>query len=683
MIRKKGQSLLRQAWHPSESDLLVYLDGEGDGKWSSRVETHLKSCWSCRVKREEIECLISAFIKSRDRALRNLSEARAGALLRLQARLDRLDSELGAPPFFSRLLVWLRRWRHSRSRFSVRSATLMAASVLLLVILWRVTSAPPVSAREILKRTQLAESQRIQKTAIPVVYRKLQLRRSSSAPARPEAVSWEIWDDVTHSRFRQRVGDESGWRFIAEESESTSTGSRPQASSAPPLLLELQQVLRANRMDAWHPLSAGAYDAWRGGLRRKTEEVRREELEDGTVAVALTTKPLGPFTMDDVLKAELVVRTEDWHPVEQRLEVQGKDEVRKYELTETGYDVLALNGVADFIFADLSPLHAPLTVAPITAAVPPLTEVATTPSTADLIAAEVEAHFALHRARACLGEALEVTREHSIVKVHGIVDNALRRDQLLEALRAIPLITVEIQTREEAVNADSLHNSNIHDPEEQSGVPVVDYTSQANNSSSPVQELLRRYFLERSGPDSRVSQGRSVNTEIVEFSNRAVSLSQSTLADAWALRRLAEWSETNKVSELRPQLTWLLEVMARDHGTAIRVNTSTCRNLLEPVLSAIVNRSRPTEKVEPSESSALRKSTAWESQGLALFSQIDQMDRLIRGLFADTGAAGYGEDSAVKLLAGFLPVDNQLAEFEAAVAAEFSIRPDALSMKEK
>src|SRR5262249_5607742 len=130
MISKQGQSLLRQAWHPSENDLLVYLDGEGDAKWSARVETHLKSCWSCRVKREEIECLISAFIKSRDQALRNFSEARPGALLKLQARLDRLDSELGTPRLFSRWLLWLRR-RHSRSRFSVRSATLLAASVLL------------------------------------------------------------------------------------------------------------------------------------------------------------------------------------------------------------------------------------------------------------------------------------------------------------------------------------------------------------------------------------------------------------------------------------------------------------------------------------------------------------------------------------------------------------------------
>src|SRR5262249_18332268 len=143
-------------------------------------------------------------------------------------------------------------------------------------------------------------SQRIQKIATPVVYRKLQLRRRSSAPAISEPVSWEIWDDVTHSRFRQRVEDKSGLRFITEELDSR-PGHTSEAFSAPPLLLEIQQVLRANRMDVRHPLSAGAYDAWRSSLREKKEEVTREELEDGGGAVALTTTPLGPFTANGIL----------------------------------------------------------------------------------------------------------------------------------------------------------------------------------------------------------------------------------------------------------------------------------------------------------------------------------------------------------------------------------------------
>ena len=53
------------------------------------------------------------------------------------------------------------------------------------------------------------------------------------------------------------------------------------------------------------------------------------------------------------------------------------------------------------------------------------------------------------------------------------------------------------------------------------------------------------------------------------------------------MRHLAEWSEANPTSELKPQLKRLLEVMARHHTVALKTNMSRCRSLLEPVLSSI------------------------------------------------------------------------------------------------
>jgi anti-sigma factor RsiW len=79
MFSKRHESLAHQTWHPSENELLVYLDGEMDAKSSVRVEAHLKGCWSCRVKREETERLISAFMKSRTSALGESSSSPSGA----------------------------------------------------------------------------------------------------------------------------------------------------------------------------------------------------------------------------------------------------------------------------------------------------------------------------------------------------------------------------------------------------------------------------------------------------------------------------------------------------------------------------------------------------------------------------------------------------------------------------
>jgi hypothetical protein len=190
-------------------------------------------------------------------------------LPRLKARLDQLDSELGAPPLFTQWIVALRRTREW-SLVSVRWLTVVAASALLIVVVLRMTSVPPVSAREILERTKKAETQRLEKVAGQVVYRKLQIRRGSSAPRAAQVVSWETWNDVAHSRFRQRVEDENGQRFIAGEIDSE--------HATPPVLMELQQILQANRMDVRHPLSASVYENWRRGLHLKTEEVVEQPL---------------------------------------------------------------------------------------------------------------------------------------------------------------------------------------------------------------------------------------------------------------------------------------------------------------------------------------------------------------------------------------------------------------------
>jgi hypothetical protein len=687
MIRKRNNSLRCQTWHPSEDELLLYSDGEIDAKSSARIEAHLKSCWSCRVKREETDRLISAFMKSRRSTLGTSLNPPSGALLRLQTTLDRLDSELGVRPFFSQAMVVLKQWfdvlRRTRRwpLLSLRWAPLLATSASLLFILFKMSSAPPVSAREILERTQRAEAQRIQKIAAPVVYRSLRLRSRSSAPRTPQNVSWEIWNDVTHSRYRQRVEDGNGRRFIAEEMDLERLGPSPlQSASVPSVLVELQQILRANQMDARHPLSAAAYETWRRTLSRKTEEVTRNELPDGNAALTLTTTPAGPFTLNAIVKAELIVRTEDWHPVEQRLQAQAKNEIREYELTETRFDVLALNVVPASIFADLEPLRAPLTVAPMVEPVPS-PEAPAAPSAEALIASEVEVRYALHRAKACLGEALEVITDRFGVKVQGVVDTALRRDQLLEGLRVIPLTTMEIQTVEEALSTHSVAftvGSRDEGPQ-----AAVDYTVPPSNSTFPLRESLQKYFAERAASGSQDLQARSFSTQIVEFSNEAVSASQLALAEAWALRHLAEWAEVHRSSALKPQLKWLLEVMAQDHAGALKATMSQCRNLLEPFLSSIVGHLPRVEDKEADASPGPMKDSTWEARCLVLFSRVEEFDRLVRGMFADTGAAGYGEGSVRKLLAALSQTDEQVAQLEAMITEAFSTRPDELSLKSK
>src|SRR5258705_7005577 len=55
--------------HPSEDELLLYVDGELAPKATNSVRNHLEACWSCRVRTEKIQEAISSFINYRNTVL--------------------------------------------------------------------------------------------------------------------------------------------------------------------------------------------------------------------------------------------------------------------------------------------------------------------------------------------------------------------------------------------------------------------------------------------------------------------------------------------------------------------------------------------------------------------------------------------------------------------------------------
>ena len=68
------------------------------------------------------------------------------------------------------------------------------------------------------------------------------------------------------------------------------------------------------------------------------------------------------------------------------------------------------------------------------------------PSEADLTAAEVEAQYALHSVRACMGRPIAVRVGLGRIEVDGVVDSDERKAAVLLALRGIPLVTAGIRS---------------------------------------------------------------------------------------------------------------------------------------------------------------------------------------------------------------------------------------------
>ena len=170
------RGLFRQTWHPSFEELMLFVD-EPRSK-TDKVETHLKSCWSCRVRREKIDRAISAYMSARNASFAGSRGFPKHALPAFERKLDQLAEESGAPGLFP---VFLQEHLQGflLSRYPLKIAAFVSCLLLVVLVLLRLASAPPVSAKEILDRVRQAEAKELQQSSLPVVYEKLRLRRTS------------------------------------------------------------------------------------------------------------------------------------------------------------------------------------------------------------------------------------------------------------------------------------------------------------------------------------------------------------------------------------------------------------------------------------------------------------------------------------------------------------------------
>ncbi|MGH9962918.1 MAG: hypothetical protein ACREBC_38345 [Pyrinomonadaceae bacterium] len=80
-------------WHPSEKQLLLYVNGELGANLAGKVLAHLQGCWSCAMEHDRMAGAISAFMRGRQGALAD-SEFPERANRRFENKLQRLAFEL-------------------------------------------------------------------------------------------------------------------------------------------------------------------------------------------------------------------------------------------------------------------------------------------------------------------------------------------------------------------------------------------------------------------------------------------------------------------------------------------------------------------------------------------------------------------------------------------------------------
>jgi hypothetical protein len=430
-------------------------------------------------------------------------------------------------------------------------------------------------------------------------------------------------------------------------------------------------------MDPNQPLSPVAFDAWRMLASNRKEAVTPLDLPDGQKAVKVVSEISNPVALNGILEGGLVMRTSDWHPVEQFLKVRTTEGIDEYEVTESDFKVLALSSLDPAFFAEPS-LPSPQTPAAVFPAAPSLP----LPSETDLQMAEIQAFYGVHRAKVCLGESVEIIRAREKIEVRGLVSSKAQQEELQAELERAPYVVLNIQTIEEAVKTGSA-KSRIPASGQKGAGTVPGANIVVPPARLPIQSELERYFAqsEQAAPEKQNS-----NLRIAELSTEALTLARESLTQAWALKQLQDHLGAFRLEALPLQSKWLLETMVRDHVQALQSNLSRSRRLLVPVLSFILAEKNPEGTQPPVEPVApsMLKDTNLQGAVINLLEKIQTMDRLTNGLLAGTELPAGDSGAALReLLLLYDGIGRRLQTMERDVLRDFTNRTAQLESKGK
>jgi hypothetical protein len=569
--------------HLSGDQILLYLDGELSSRETAQAKAHFEACWSCRVRSEQIAEVIADVVTYRDTLIKSSVPLSTDARTSFLAQLRQLAQSVGKRSLASRILDF---FRVLQGEIFPRQAwiTGIVITSFALFLLVRFSGVPRVSASQFLANAQASELRARDGIAKPVVYQKLSIRLGDHAVART------IYRDVAGNHQVNYL--DGGTPRLASDGLIRKAAYRPDLE-----LAEFERVFREAHLSWEDPLSPASYDAWRHSLGRKQDRVT--QVSDGQLTL-MTTTAEGPIS-----EATMTVRAKDFHPV---AEIFYLSDAERVEVTELAWEVIPMEAIDSGIFATpYVPSRAPLRSALPT----PMG-----PSDAELAETELRARIALHAEGADLGEQIEFQLNKSnsaarFLEIRGIVNSPERRSELSAALEGIPHVELRLDTVEDAALQKNLLADNKSGSSETHFAKFPEFTPDAASGKAALAEQLDAQF-----PNSE---------ERLHFVNSAVELAQECLAQAWALRRLEDHYTPDEVALLSVGSRQTLELLIRDHVSALRQNVDALQDLVSPVLSGFPPTARSILSAQASSTTAV-PAHDWRSSVREIFPGVQSME---------------------------------------------------------
>jgi hypothetical protein len=522
--------------HPDENQLLLALERELSLDETAQVEQHLGNCWSCRARSSEMQSGILAFVEYREKRYLPSLEPPPHDFGGFPGTLGRIAAE--DKPDGLALRIWRSVWRFLTSSNQVKWVSATAA-IMVLVIFWTQVLLNPstVSASEFLARATAFQN-----------------------PGTQEK------DHVSRTAH-QRVRISNGRQTVVREFEWTVGSPIPQA--------RWQIKAEPSKWNA--PFTADGFAAWRDSVSTKRDKVKRS----GDRWTLDTT------AVDDLVKeAWLVVRADDFHPVEQHIRFADD---RQLDFEELAFEISTAQrptseSVAPARFAPSSPAKVP--------------EIASEP-TVDPNETELELRYTMFANQWDLDEDLLITRTQGGVAVSGTASSTDRAASMHSILSGLQNVQISINAPGE-VDPPTASNPSVHG-------------KSAPASSTP---LLKDAL---DGAFTSTDQRR-------EFVDRCLAVSDTELSHAWALKRLADRYSEPEEHLLKAESQAKLREMLRTHLRQLAEANAG----LDPLIELL-----PSPRAQRPDLPG-----NWRTSILALFAQVQQQDSLVASLVAGTQANG-------------------------------------------
>jgi hypothetical protein len=516
--------------HLTDDQLASLFCGELSFVQRWAAQHHLKQCWQCRLRKEDLEGRRAPQMFERFRAGRHRGNVSEKARMEFSQTLKRQIQDFAPQETRS-----VRFPKISFPELSPMNPALVICMVfgfatILSFYFWWQQRAPRISSNALLVRAEKWDTPSLA-SGSSVVYQAVRITMTHES--KKETISRSIYRDTQGKRQPKRVK--------LNDTEE-----------------QLRNTLTQAGLDWDEPLSASGYQSWHDRQHVREDHIARA----GAHLLRLTT------TLPDGLveQQSLTVRDTDFHPVRRTVSLRDSGTV---EIAEVDFKILPWSAVDANAF---EPLESTLpTVVTSPDRVLPFVRLPESLTDGQLDEAELGARLLLNQLHADSGEPVEIHRTPQGVNISGLVETEERKRELESGLRTVPHVAVSIQSVEHLKSspptADAVPSGAVVASMPYQPSPLETYLEAQGRSVSDISGLAQRLF--RSA--LTVSQE---SKEIVDLQTRFGFEDQKTVLASATLSELI-YSHHER---LQAALKLERELLADARSTSSTSNTSSVSN---------------------------------------------------------------------------------------------------------